>query len=106
MDDNNIVSRYELCKKLSEATKVTAQHVGAVVAFLINEMERELVNGKKIEIINFGVLELRRMKPKKQHNVNTRKMIVVNRAKKLKLVLDRKISKYISNLLNESDLNG
>ena len=72
-------------------------HVRTIVRILIEELIKDLKQGKEIKIINFGIFKLKDLKPKKIRSVSTKKIKFVKRTKSLRLKLTRTISKYLSN---------
>jgi len=72
-------------------------HVMSIISILIDEMIKELKNGKEIKIPNFGTLKVNDLKPKKIRSIATNKIKFARRTKSLRFKLTRKISKYLSN---------
>lgn len=94
-----VVDKEEMCAVLAKTTKVNKTHVYAILGIFLDEIERDLCNGKVVKISNFGSFELRRMLPKRQFNVTTGKSAVRERGKVLRFVLDRSFSRFISEFI-------
>lgn len=89
----------KLCKAISSKTNVPIDHVYAIVNLLLDEIQRELKNSRSIRIVNFGRFELIQPKPKKIVNISTGAHEVVERKRRLKFVLDRAFSSFISKFI-------
>jgi nucleoid DNA-binding protein len=62
---------------------------------LIEELIFELKNGNKIIIPNFGILEIKNLKPKKIKSIKTGKLKFAKKTKALRFSLARKLSKFL-----------
>lgn len=49
-------------------------HVFSVITILFEEMLKDLKDGKQIKIMNFGILSLKNMKPRRYHDVVQRQV--------------------------------
>jgi len=49
-------------------------HVFSVISILFQEITKDLLAGKSIKIDNFGTLFLEKLKPRKHHDFNDRKI--------------------------------
>jgi nucleoid DNA-binding protein len=90
------IDKDRLCRIISEKTNVSYDHVCSIVNLLLDEIQRELKNSRSVRIINFGRLDLIQPKSKKIVNINTGEHQVVERKRKLKFVLDRALSSFLS----------
>lgn len=95
----NILGKSEIAERVSQTTRVPFHDTYAIISFLMDEMERDLAAGKKVVIHNFGHFELKKIRPKQQHNVVSRKMVLVERSKALRFILKRSFIKYISQFI-------
>jgi nucleoid DNA-binding protein len=70
-------------------------HIFGVITILFDEMVKDLKNGKKIKIFNFGLLELKEMKPRKYHDVNKHQVLMSKGHRILRFTLAPRISKKL-----------
>lgn len=70
-------------------------HIIAVIHILIEEILKEMKAGKEIDITNFGILKIKRIKPKKITTINERNIKFVSAINSLRFILPRHISKYL-----------
>ena len=75
-------------------------HVFGVLNILFEEIINDLKNGNKIDIFNFGILELKKLKPRNYHNVTTRKWTLSSGNRIMRFVLDSKIKRKICEKLD------
>lgn len=78
---------------------VHTYHVYSVISILFDELIKDLIAGKKINVVNFGTLSLERTKPRKYCDINLKKVVLSKGARNLKFSLSRKLkNKLIKNL--------
>jgi len=94
------IDKDKFCRMLAAKTNVPFDHVYAIVNLLLDEMQREFRNARSVNVVNFGKFELIQQKPKKILNINTGAHQVVERTKRLKFVLDRALSSFISKFVD------
>lgn len=70
-------------------------HVFSVITILFDEILKDLKLGKKINVFNFGTLELKNMKPRKYHDVRFQKVLLSEGHKILRFSLAPQIRKKI-----------
>ena len=74
-------------------------HVLSVISILFEEILEDFKSGKPIDVLNFGKIELKYMKPRTYFNVIHQKLMVSSGRKilrfKLPTSLKKKICKYI-----------
>jgi nucleoid DNA-binding protein len=70
-------------------------HVLSIISILFEELLADLKAGKIIKIHNFGILTLKKMKPKTYFNVKERKFMQSGGGKVLKFTLSPKIKKKL-----------
>jgi len=70
-------------------------HVLSVITILFEEMLVDLKAGKPIEIFNFGILSLKKMKPRRYHNVSSRQFVHTDGHYVLRFSLASKIRKKL-----------
>jgi nucleoid DNA-binding protein len=75
-------------------------HVFSVITILFDEMLKDLVAGKDIKIFNFGVLSLRKMQPRRYHDVNQRRVVLSKGHRILRFTLSPQIRKKICDRLD------
>lgn len=85
---------------LSVKTGVSFDNVYAIVNLLLDEMHREFKNSRPVKVFNFGRFEVIQPKPKKIFNISSGEHQVVERKKRLKFVLDRALSSFISKFVD------
>lgn len=72
-------------------------HVLAIINIFLEEFAKDLIAGKKIRIPNFGTFQLNELLPKKTRSIYSNEIKFVKRTKALRLKLDKKLAKYLSN---------
>lgn len=70
-------------------------HVLSVISILFDEMISDLKVGKSIDIFNFGTLTLKKMKPRRYHNVSKRQFMHTDGHHVLRFSLANKIRKKL-----------
>jgi len=75
-------------------------HVLSVITILFEEILVDLKAGKSIEIFNFGTLSLKKMKPRRYHNVVSRQLTYANGHYVLRFSLSNKIRKQLCHHLD------
>lgn len=70
-------------------------HVFSVITILFEEMIKDLISGKEIKIYNFGTLSLKKMNPRRYHDVKQRKVVMSKGYKILRFKLAPPIRKKI-----------
>lgn len=98
---NNIDKRYLwkfVNKKINRAVK--GYHVVSIINILFEEMLSDLRSGKEIEIFNFGKLFLKKMNPRKYHDVRYNRVMVSHGGRILKFILSPKIKRKICQALD------
>jgi nucleoid DNA-binding protein len=70
-------------------------HVIAVISILFEEMIKDLKDGKKIKIANFGTFELKNMPARKYHDLWKKKTMLGKPTRLIKFTLFKKIIKKI-----------
>jgi len=71
-------------------------HVVSIMSILIEELIKDLMQGKDIKIPNFGTFRLKELKPKKIKNITTKEIKFARRTNALRFRLTRKLSRYLS----------
>jgi nucleoid DNA-binding protein len=102
MKDINNISRRDLWKYVNKKLNKSLHfyHIGSVITILIDEMIKDLKNGNKIKIFNFGILSLEETKPRKYHDVRYNKIMLSSGARILKFSLAPLIRKKLCNSLD------
>jgi nucleoid DNA-binding protein len=77
------------------AKKINALHIKAVLNILIEEMIKDLAEGKMIDIYNFGKITLKKWGPKKHHNFILKKIMISPGHKVLTFKMPWRIKKII-----------
>ena len=70
-------------------------HIFTVISILIDEILKDLKDGKEIRIVNFGVLKIEKTKPKKFKDVKTGKIEMSKGNNKLIFRLSRHLKKFV-----------
>ena len=80
--------------------KINKQHILSITSILFEEMIKDLLLGKKITITNFGDFETIDTKPRRHMNVVSKEISVSSGSTILKLILSKKLSKFLKNKLD------
>lgn len=80
--------------------KIHHAHVFSIIMILFDEIIKDLADGKKIQIFNFGTLMLKETKPRMYHNVVHMQVMLSDSHKILKFSLSPKIRKKLCNLID------
>lgn len=75
-------------------------HVFSVISILFDEMIKDLLNGKQIKIVNFGVFELKNSSARKYHDVRFHKIMESPGHRVLRLFLSKPIHVKLRNEVN------
>ena len=79
-------------------------HVLSIITILFDEMLADLKKGKTIKITNFGSLSLKKMPPRKYHNVRYKRVMSSNGQNLLRLTLSPSLRKELCSHLNVKEL--
>lgn len=74
---------------------IHSAHVFSVISILFEEIINELVEGKELRIVNFGVIRLVDMKPRKYHDVVQRCVMHSDGNKMFHIKLSPKLKKKL-----------
>ena len=88
----NILWKY-VNRKISHS--IHSAHVFSVISILFEEIINELVKGKQLRIVNFGVIRLVDMKPRKYYDVVRKCVMHSNGNKMFQVVLSPKLKKKL-----------
>jgi nucleoid DNA-binding protein len=80
---------------------INSLHIYSVISILCEEMVKDLIVGKEIEITNFGTFSLKRTTPQRFMNVVSKEIETSTERNKLELTLTPKLNKYISKHIDE-----
>lgn len=75
-------------------------HVLGVITILFDEMLKDLKRNKKIKIHNFGLLQLKEMKPRRYHDVRFNKVLLSEGHNILRFTLFSPLKKKLCSLLD------
>ena len=78
---------------------IHARHVRSIINILFEEMQKDLISGKKIRIFNFGTLILKEMRPRYHHNLKLKKFVWSSGLKNLKMYVSKQIRKKLCECL-------
>lgn len=78
--------------------KATYSDISSVVNILIDEAQEEILRKKKINILNFGKIELNIYPAKMVKNVRTGEMTQARSSKRIKLALSPNLIEYLKNI--------
>jgi nucleoid DNA-binding protein len=97
------VNKRKLWRFISRDVKhfVHNLHIFAVISILVDEILKDLKEGKEIKIVNFGTLKIEKTKPKKFRNIKTAKFEISKPKNKLKLKLSRRLKKFVAEKKDE-----
>lgn len=93
------LDKAQICRFISDRTKVPFKDVESIVNILLEEIVRELKDGRKVRIQNFGSFELFETQRHRIFNVHTNQHDVVESRKQLRFSLNRKFSSFLSNFV-------
>jgi len=96
-----IINKEKIIKYIQKKMKgvIKSYKVISIINILFEEIQLDLKSGKKIQINNFGTLELITWKPKRFWNYVTKKFEICKSRKNLKFSLERKLrDKLFENL--------
>lgn len=79
---------------------INYNHVFSVIVILFDEMVKDLKEGKKIRITNFGTIYLQQNNPRKYFNVTTQRVMQAEGNKILKFAITPRIVQKIRSLLD------
>lgn len=83
-----------IAKKLNHS--IHRLHIFSIINLLIDELFIHLNNGGKIDIPNFGILEVKQIKSKKIRSIASGQIKFVKKTKVLRFSLARKFIKFLS----------
>ena len=70
-------------------------HVFSIISILFEEILKDLVSGKNIEIFNFGIFSLKENKPRLHYDISKKTFVVSKGRKVMRLALSPKVKKII-----------
>jgi nucleoid DNA-binding protein len=70
-------------------------HVLSIITILFDEILKDLISGKDIKIFNFGNLSLKKMKPRKYHDINQKRTLLSKEHRILRFTLSPIIRKKL-----------
>ncbi len=70
-------------------------HVFSIITILFEEIIKDLVSGKSIEIFNLGVFSLKKNKPRLHYDISKKTFAVSDGRKVMRLSLSPKLKKII-----------
>ena len=87
---------WDVCKRIDRI--VNYKHVNSIIEILFEEMLKDLIAGKKIQILNFGTFDTNLIKPHRYYNFYFREMRLAASYRKIKLTLTHKLQKKLCRL--------
>jgi len=75
-------------------------HICSVINILLDEMIKDLTEGKSIEIYNFGTLELKKIDNRPYHNINNGQLLMSKGQRAMRFTLLPKIKNIIKKNLD------
>lgn len=93
------LDKSQICRFISDRTKVPFKDVESIINILLEEIVRELKSDRKVKIQNFGAFELFQTKQHRIFNIHTNEHDVVESKKRLRFSLDRKLASFLSNFV-------
>jgi nucleoid DNA-binding protein len=82
-------------------------HVFSVLTILFDEMLKDLKQGERIKVANFGFIVLKQMKPRRYYDVKQQKVVLSEGHKILRFILAAPIrKKLVDNLDLDKTLKG
>lgn len=75
-------------------------HVFSVITILFEEIIKDLKLGKDVKIFNFGTLSLKKLPPRKYHDINARQVKQASSHKILRFVLSNKLRNILRDHLD------
>ncbi|CAB4197023.1 Histone-like DNA-binding protein [uncultured Caudovirales phage] len=70
-------------------------HVFSVITILFEEMLKDLISGKNINIFNLGIFSLKQNKPRLHYDISKKTFAVSNGRKVMRLALSPQVKKII-----------
>lgn len=67
----NKIGKAELCRMVAKKTKLTQRETAEVIDALAATIEESLVKGKKVQLIGFGLFEVKKCAERKGRNPRT-----------------------------------
>ena len=94
------MSRVGLLRDVSKRTNyiVNYHHVSSVITILFEEMLKDLLADKKIQVIGFGMFKTKITKSHRYYNFYHKKMMMAASYRRIKLKLTFKLLKKLSRL--------
>ncbi|MBD6955120.1 MAG: HU family DNA-binding protein [Thermoplasmata archaeon] len=81
----------EISKNVAKKTKVTQRVAREVIKAFLNEVVDSVNNGKKVNLVGFGIFERRVQKERKARNPQTKQIISIPSKKKFTFRASSKI---------------
>ena len=93
MSDKNIITKRSLWRYVNLKIKrsIHHYHVFGIITILLDEIIKDLKSGKSVKIINFGDFILRKLPPRKYHNVREKMVKTSSSHNILKFNISKKI---------------
>jgi nucleoid DNA-binding protein len=92
-------------KKISDKVK-NRFDVESVINILLDEMQKDLLAEKAIDITNFGVIQMKKMPSNRKHNAYTRTWYITPGYSILRIVMWKRIKKMLTSALDISKIGG
>jgi nucleoid DNA-binding protein len=91
------MTKKEIASAVSTKTGITQKQAVAIIDDLLGEMKSSLVEGEKIEIRGFGVLQIRYTKKKKARNLQSNTEIIIEPTRRVKFIPGKKMKEMVNN---------
>lgn len=91
------ISNRLLCRYVNNRINfvVCSRHVLSILSILLEEIVKDLKDGKEIEINNFGTIYLTKVNPRYYHSVVTGGLVKSKEYRTLRFILSKKIKDFL-----------
>ncbi|MCP4231385.1 MAG: integration host factor subunit beta [bacterium] len=91
------MTKKEIAAKVSSETGITKKQAVAIINDLLGKIKTSLVEGEKIEIRGFGVLQIRYTKRKVARNLQSNTEIIIEHTRRVKFIPGKKMKELVNN---------